>query len=153
MKIPIWKPIDFTTSRELFNGSTATAFHPAGTTNRQQVWMILARLNGSTPADMAAARTWAVDNGISDGSNPTGTMSRQQLAAMLYRYAQSKGLGFTGQWAYHLDYPDTDQVAGYAYEAKKSSMIHTVNQFIMEGGKMKKLHSGSKNQNVAFNMT
>ena len=31
-------------------------------------------------------------------------------------------------------------------------MIHTVNQFIMEGGKMKKLHSGSKNQNVAFNM-
>ena len=35
---------------------------------------------------------------------------------------------------------------------KKSSMIHTVNQFIMEGEKMKKLHSGSKNQNVAFNM-
>nr|DAD85691.1 MAG TPA: hypothetical protein [Siphoviridae sp. ctP6113] len=31
-------------------------------------------------------------------------------------------------------------------------MIHTVNQFIMEGGKMKKLHSGSKSQNVAFNM-
>lgn len=35
---------------------------------------------------------------------------------------------------------------------KKPSMIHTVDQFIMEGGKMKKLHSGSKNQNVAFNM-
>ena len=31
-------------------------------------------------------------------------------------------------------------------------MIHTVDQFIMEGGKMKKLHSDSKNQNVAFNM-
>ena len=31
-------------------------------------------------------------------------------------------------------------------------MIHTVNQFIMEGGKMKKLHFSSKNQNVAFNM-
>ena len=118
--------IDFTTSRELFNGSTATAFHPAGTTNRQQVWMILARLNGSTPADMAAARTWAVDNGISDGSNPTGTMTRQQLAAMLYRYAQSKGLGFTGQWAYHLDYPDTDQVAGYAYEAMCWMTMHGI---------------------------
>ena len=114
------------TSRELFNGSTATAFHPAGTTNRQQVWMILARLNGSTPADMAAARTWAVDNGVSDGSNPTGTMSRQQLAAMLYRYAQSKGLGFTGQWAYHLDYPDTDQVAGYAYEAMCWMTMHGI---------------------------
>ena len=32
-------------------------------------------------------------------------------------------------------------------------MIHTVDQFIMKGGKMKKLHFGSKNQNAAFNMS
>ena len=32
-------------------------------------------------------------------------------------------------------------------------MIHTVDQFVMKGGKMKKLHFGSKNQNAAFNMS
>ena len=35
---------------------------------------------------------------------------------------------------------------------KKPSMIHTVDQFVMKGGKMKKLHFGSKNQNAAFNI-
>ena len=109
--------IDFTTSRELFAGNTATTFNPAGTTNRQQVWMVLARLEGNSPANMSAAKTWAVDNGISDGSNPTGTMTRQQLAAMLYRYAQSMGLGFTGQWSYQLDFTDVGSVSSYAYEA------------------------------------
>lgn len=109
--------INFATSRELFAGNTATTFNPAGTTNRQQVWMVLARLEGNSPANMSAAKTWAVDNGISDGSNPTGTMTRQQLATMLYRYAQSKGLGFTGQWAYQLDFTDVASVSSYAYEA------------------------------------
>lgn len=36
---------------------------------------------------------------------------------MLYRYAQSQGLGFTGTWAFSLDYADADQVSEYAYEA------------------------------------
>lgn len=41
--------IDFATSRELFAGNTETTFNPGGTTNRQQVWMVLARLDGGTP--------------------------------------------------------------------------------------------------------
>ena len=118
--------IDFATSRELFNGNSPSTFNPAGTTNRQQVWMVLARLDGGTPADMAAARTWAMDGGISDGSNPTGTMTRQQLAAMLYRYAQSQGLGFTGQWAFRLDYPDAAGVSEYAYEALCWMTMHGI---------------------------
>ena len=109
--------IDFATSRELFAGNTQTTFNPGGTTNRQQVWMVLARLDGDTPADMAAARDWAMDNGISDGSNPTAAMTRQQLAAMLYRYARSSVPGFTGQLTAALDYPDAGQVADYVYEA------------------------------------
>ena len=118
--------IAFTTSRELFAGTSQTTFNPAGTANRQQVWMILARLDGGAPADMAAAKAWAVDSGISDGSNPTGAITRQQLASMLYRYAASRGHGFTGQWAFLLDYSDAGQVSGYAYEAMCWMTMHGI---------------------------
>ena len=88
--------------------------------------MILARLDGGAPADMAAAKAWAVDSGISDGSNPTGAITRQQLASMLYRYAASRGHGFTGQWAFLLDYSDAGQVSGYAYEAMCWMTMHGI---------------------------
>lgn len=63
------------------NGTTATTFSPNGSITRQQVWMILARLSGKSPANMAEARTWAMDNGISDGTNPGAAVTRQQLVA------------------------------------------------------------------------
>lgn len=79
----------------LFDGTSATAFSPNATANRQMIWMVLARMDGKTPANMAEAKAWAVENGISDGSNPTGTITRQQMAAILYRYAQHKGYDTT----------------------------------------------------------
>lgn len=33
-----------------------------------------------------------MDNGISDGTNMTGAITREQLAAILFRYAKQKGL-------------------------------------------------------------
>ena len=44
----------------LMNGTSAASFNPGGTVSRQQVWMILARMAGADPADMAAAKAWAV---------------------------------------------------------------------------------------------
>jgi uncharacterized repeat protein (TIGR02543 family) len=108
------------------NGTSATTFNPGGTVTRQQVWMILARLSGADPANMAEAKAWAKANGISDGTNPGKPVTRQQLAAMLYRYAQSQGQGFTGAWAFPLDYPDADQVADYAYEALCWMTMHGI---------------------------
>ena len=35
------------------------------------------------------AMTWAKENGISDGSNPDGSITREQLATMLWRYVGS----------------------------------------------------------------
>ena len=54
------------------SGTSAAAFSPGASISRQQVWMILARLSGGAPADMAAARAWAVESGISDGTAPGG---------------------------------------------------------------------------------
>jgi len=90
------------------NGTSATIFAPGTSISRQQVWMILARLSDANPANMAEARQWAIDNGISDGTNPDSAVTRQQLAALLYRFAQMNGQGFTGAWAFQLDYPDAD---------------------------------------------
>ena len=112
-----YEAISWANENGYMNGTSDTTFTPNGSVSRQQVWMILARLSGAAPADMTAAREWAVENDISDGSNPGGAVTRQQLAALLYRYAQSQGKGFTGEWAFQLDYPDADQVGEYAYEA------------------------------------
>ena len=115
--------IDFATSRELFAGNTETTFNPGGTMTRAMIWTVLARYDGTDTTNTTggvwytAGQTWAMDNGISDGSNANGTMTREQLATMLYRYAQSKGQGFTGAWTFQLDYPDAERVSSYAYEA------------------------------------
>ena len=115
--------IDFATSRELFAGNTETTFNPGGTMTRAMIWTVLARYDGTDTTNTAGGvwytpgQTWAMDHGISDGANANGTMTREQLATMLYRYAQSKGQGFTGTWTFPLDYPDAERVSSYAYEA------------------------------------
>ena len=98
------------------NGTSATTFNPGGTVSRQQVWMILARMSGANPADMAAAKTWAVNNGISDGTNPGGAVSRQQLVALLYRFAAQNGYDTTAR-ADLSGYPDAASLASYATDA------------------------------------
>ena len=97
------------------NGVTATTFSPNATISRQQIWMILARISGYNPADMAAARAWSVSSGISDGTNPGGAVTRQQLAALLYRFAESQGHDVT-QRADLSAYPDAGSVSDYAVE-------------------------------------
>ena len=110
--------IDFASSRELLTGKTETVFAPSGTVTRQQVWMILARLSGADPSDMAEAKTWAVENGISDGSTPAASVSRQQLATLLYRYAVQFGYDVSsGEDTNILSYTDAAQLNEYAVPA------------------------------------
>ncbi len=107
------------------NGTSATAFNPGGNVSRQQLWMILARLSGASPASMAEAREWAIGNGISDGSNPGGAISRQQMVATLYRYAKLMGYDTTGA-ADLTAFPDHASVADYAKEAMAWSVKNEI---------------------------
>lgn len=100
----------------VMGGYADGSFRPDNNTNRQQLWMVLGRLAGANPADMAAAREWAVGAGISDGSSAEGAMSRQQLVTMLYRFAQSQGKAVSGA-ADLSAYSDSAAVASYAQEA------------------------------------
>ena len=72
-------------------GTTADAFAPDVTTTRAMIWTILGRMSGASVSGgepwYALAQSWAVSSGVSDGSDPDGKITREQLAAMLYRYA------------------------------------------------------------------
>ena len=116
------------------SGTTAVTFTPDGTLTRGQAAVLLWRLAGSPAVNYAMdfpdvaedaycaeAVRWAAALGIvrgyGDGTFGIGIpVTREQFAAMLYRYAQSGGQGFVGAWAFPLDYPDAGQVSGFAYE-------------------------------------
>ena len=107
------------------NGTSATTFSPNSSITRQQVWMILARLSGTSPASMAAAREWAMANNISDGTNPGNAVTRQQLVALLYRYAQLMGYDNGAREAL-TDFPDAGTVSGYAQEPMQWSVANGI---------------------------
>ena len=74
----------------LMNGTSATTFEPNASMTRAMVWTILARIDGETVTGeswQTVARTWAMANGVSDGSDPNGLVTREQFATMLWRYA------------------------------------------------------------------
>lgn len=100
----------------VMGGYSDGSFHPTAATTRQQLWMVLARLDGTYPATMADARAWAVNTGVSDGTNPEGSLSRQQLVTMLYRFAQLKGKDVSAATALSA-YKDGAKVASYAKDA------------------------------------
>ena len=107
------------------NGTSASTFAPGASISRQQVWMILARLSGGSPADMAAAREWAMANDISDGTNPGNAVTRQQLVALLYRYAQMMGYDNGAREAL-TSFPDAGTVSGYAQEPMQWSVANGI---------------------------
>lgn len=97
------------------NGTGATTFNPDGSITRQQMWMILARLSGASPANMTEAREWAMSSGVTDGTNGGNAMTRQQMVTFLYRYAQNRG--YTTGGGTSLDsFPDNATVSAYARE-------------------------------------
>lgn len=103
----------------LMTGTASDAFSPGAPVTRGMVMTILARREGIrtdryTPW-YAAGCEWAKANGISDGSNPEAPVTREQLAAMLYRYAALKGRDLTA--GENLNFTDASDVSAYALPA------------------------------------
>ncbi len=101
----------------LFAGTGAATFSPETSMTRQMIWMVLARMDGKTPADMDAAREWAIENGISDGTHPTNSITREQMATILYRYAQYKGYDTTQGGMAIREFADYNSISEYALPA------------------------------------
>ncbi len=111
--------VNYVSEKGLMNGTSKNGFSPNATTTRGMIVTILARVEGvntnGTPW-YAAGQKWAMDNGISDGTNMTGEVTREQLAAILYRYAKLKG--YDTSKSNKLDsFKDADKVSSWAVEA------------------------------------
>ena len=85
--------IDFVSARGLVNGMNDSIYAPNASTTRAQLWTILARQNDADLTGGAnwyeKAQLWSKDKGISDGTNPNGTINRAQMVTMLWRAAGS----------------------------------------------------------------
>lgn len=100
----------------LMKGVTDTQFEPNGTLTRAMFWTILARASGVDTEGgeswYAKAQAWAMENGVSDGTDAMGALTREQLATMLWRFAGEPTS------AYSLSaYTDASSVSDYAETA------------------------------------
>ena len=81
--------IDFVSARGLVKGMNDSIYAPDASTTRAQLWTILARQNNADLNGGATwfenAQNWAKEKGISDGTNPNGTINRAQMVTMLWR--------------------------------------------------------------------
>lgn len=112
----------------LMNGVTDTEFAPNATLTRAMIWTILARASGVETEGgatwYAKAQEWVVANGVSDGEDPMGNVTREQLVTMLWRLNGSEVMtGYIG------NYIDTGDISEWANNA----MLWAVQNGIIEG--------------------
>ena len=128
-----YEAVQYVYDNELMNGMSATTFEPNSTTTRGMIVTMLYRLENEPTAasagftDVAAGQwytdavNWAAANNIVNGYGdsqfgPTDTITREQMAAILYRYAQYKGYDVTAS-ANLSAYTDAASVSSYAVSA------------------------------------
>ena len=119
--------IDFVSARELVNGIGNNLFGVSGEMTRGMVNTVLARLAGANTEGGAKwydkGTEWARTNGISDGTNPTAPVTREQLAAMLYRFAGAPAVSGA------LNFNDANAVSEYA----RSALLWATQNGILNG--------------------
>lgn len=108
--------VQYVTSNSLMNGTSTTAFSPSATMSRGMLMTVLARYAGESTEGGTVwyekGMNWAKSKGVSDGSAPNRNITREQLAAMLYRYA-----GEPDGAADLSVYTDAGSVSAYAEKA------------------------------------
>lgn len=121
--------VRYVTGKSLMNGTSTTAFSPNENMSRAMLATVLYRMSGETAeadssfgdvsasAYYAAAVNWASSKGIVNGTgadafSPNASITREQLAAMLYRYAGEPSVS-----ADLSAYTDTVDISPYASKA------------------------------------
>lgn len=114
----------------LMNGVAETRFDPNGTMTRAMLVTVLCRLDGGSgsgsmpftdvPKDawFAESVIWATENGIVNGVgggkfDPNGRVTREQIATILFRYAEYRGLDVSARTELSR-FADAGKVSAYA---------------------------------------
>ena len=132
--------VAFASAHELFGGTSDTTFSPDQEMSRGMLATVLYRLEGLPDQDTAVlfedvdsdawytdGVAWAAENGIVNGDGqgqfrPNDSITREQFAVMLWRYAGSPEDG--GDQA--LAFTDADQASGYAQQALRWAVANGV---------------------------
>ncbi len=130
-----YEAVQYVYDKGMMTGVSADRFAPASTTTRGMIVTILYRLEnepavsgGSAFTDVesgawyADAVAWAAANDIVNGTSattfaPNSPITREQMATMLYRFAQYKGMDAVTLQENLTGYPDGGQVSDYAIPA------------------------------------
>ena len=144
---PYADTIRWAAERGIAAGKTAATFDPSGACTRGQAVTFLWRAagkpevsSGAAFSDVAAdaycaqAVRWAASLGIvtgyaDGGFRPNATVTREQMAAILFRFAKAQGLDTTQGGMAIREFQDFDQLSPYAAEA----MTWAVNAGILKG--------------------
>ncbi len=125
--------VKYVISHNLMNGTSSTTFSPDDYTTRAMIAAILYRMEGEPAASSRAfgdvpagqwytkAMAWAADAGIlaGDGSNryyPVGTVTREQVVTIIYRYAGMKGIDVSGRESLSI-FSDRYKISRWAEDA------------------------------------
>ena len=148
--------IGFVTEQGYFNGTSAATFSPSVPMTRAMLATVLWRMAGEPAAaaaspftDVAAgewyteAVAWAAEQGVVNGIgeglfDPEGTITREQLAVMLYRYAQLQGVDTTQGGMAVREFSDYDAISSWAGDA----MTWAVNAGVLSGNDAGQLNPG-----------
>lgn len=123
--------VDYMMKNGLMKGVSGTSFDPEGTVTRAQLVTVLYRIAGEPQVEgkhpftdvsdgqwYSDAVAWASMNGIVNGVTttsfaPDSPVTREQIAALLYRYTKSESVKENKLSAF----PDADKISGYAFDA------------------------------------
>ncbi len=125
--------VDYAVANGLMNGVGQNRFEPNANMTRAMLVTVLWRYAGSVEEGTVdftdveryqwygMAVAWAAHNGIVGGVgnnkfDPNGNITREQLAVILYRYADNNGFD-TSATADLRDFPDGNRVSSYAIDA------------------------------------
>ena len=124
--------VNYAVDKGLMNGTGEDKFSPEADTTRGMIVTILARLDGKntsgTPWYQAGQR-WAMEYEISDGTNMTSAITREQLVTMLFRYAVKNGLDAVTLSENLSRFTDASSVSAWAVPA----MQWAVGQGLIQG--------------------
>ena len=128
--------VKYVNENGLMNGIETDTFGPYENITRGMFVTVLHRMENQPKTDMTnfgftdvpegsyyrEAIGWASANGVVNGYTdtefaPDQIITREQMAAMIYRYVVSKGMGPVGSWMINLDYNDVSSISDYAFEA------------------------------------
>ena len=124
--------VNYVVDKGLMNGTGEDKFSPNADTTRGMIVTVLARLDGKNTAGtpwFAAGQRWAMEYEISDGTNMTGAITREQLVAMLFRYAVKNGLEAVTLSENLTQFTDASDISAWAV----SAMQWAVGQGLIQG--------------------